>query len=56
MGEKRTGCMFCMFGVHIEKGENKFQRMKILHPKHYKYCMEKLGLKEVLEFIGVKYE
>jgi 3'-phosphoadenosine 5'-phosphosulfate sulfotransferase (PAPS reductase)/FAD synthetase len=53
MGEKRTGCMFCMFGVHLEKGENRFQRMKRSHPKQWKYCMDKLGLREVLEFIGV---
>ena len=56
MGEKRTGCMFCMFGVHMEKGENRFQRMARTHPKQYKYCMEKLGLREVLEYIGIDYK
>lgn len=56
MGEERTGCMFCMFGVHLEKGENRFQRMKHTHPAQYRYCMEELGLKEVLEYIGVAYE
>ena len=25
-GAKRTGCMFCMFGVHLEKQPNRFQR------------------------------
>ena len=35
----RTGCMFCMFGVHMEKEPNRFQRMKITHPKIYDYCM-----------------
>ena len=43
MGEKRTGCMFCMFGVHLEKGENRFQRMKKTHPKQYDLCINKLG-------------
>lgn len=52
----RTGCMFCMFGCHLEKGPNRFQRMKVTHPKQYAYCMERLGLKEVLEYIGVPYE
>lgn len=52
----RTGCMFCMFGCHLEKEPNRFQRMKVTHPKQYAYCMEKLGLKEVLEYIGVPYE
>ena len=55
-GLSRTGCMFCMFGVHLEKEPNRFQRMKVTHPKQYAYCMDKLGLREVLEYIGVPYE
>ena len=59
-GVSRTGCMFCMFGAHLEKEPNRFQRMKITHPKIYDYCMKPmsdggLGLAEVLDFIGVKY-
>jgi len=56
MGEKHTGCIYCMFGAHLDKSPNRFQRMKKHHPKLYKYCMEKLGLKEVLEYIGIEYE
>ena len=55
-GYKRTGCMFCMFGVHLETEPNRFQIMKNTHPKIYDYCMNKLGLKEILQYIGVKYE
>lgn len=55
-GCTRTGCMFCMFGCHLEKEPNRFQRMKNTHPKQYEYCMDKLGLKEVLDYIGVPYE
>ena len=51
----RTGCMFCMFGVHLEKEPNRFQRMKITHPKQYDYCINKLGIGEVLDYIGVPY-
>lgn len=35
-GCKRTGCVFCGFGCHMEKGESRFQRLKRTHPKHYK--------------------
>ncbi len=52
---KRTGCMFCMFGVHCEKSPNKFEIMKITHPKLYDYCINQLGCGKVLDFIGVKY-
>lgn len=55
-GQDRTGCMFCLFGVHLEandRGENKFQRMYRTHPKLWLYCMEKLGLRPVMEFMGL---
>lgn len=57
----RTGCVFCGFGCHLEKEPNRFQRLKITHPKLWNYCMKPwseggLGMKEVLEYIGVKTE
>jgi len=56
MGFTATGCMFCMFGVHFEKGENRLQRMRRTHPKHYDYCINKLGCGKVLDFLGVDYK
>jgi len=61
MGYDRTGCMFCMYGVHLEKGENRFQRMQRTHPKQHEYCMKEstkggLGLAKVLDYINVPYE
>lgn len=38
-GCDRTGCIFCGFGVHFEKGETRFQRLAKTHPKQYEYCM-----------------
>lgn len=55
-GEQRTGCMFCGFGCHLEKEPNRFQRMAKTHPKQYNYCINQLGLGEVLEYIGVEYK
>lgn len=54
-GEQRTGCIFCMFGIMSDKTPNRFQRLKETHPQIYDYCINKLGLKEVLDYIGVKY-
>jgi len=56
MGYNRTGCMFCMFGVQLENNPNKFQKMAITHPQLYKYCIENLGLGNVLDFIGIDYK
>lgn len=53
MGEERTGCIFCMFGIHMEEVPNRFQRLAKTHPKQYKFCMEKLGLREVLELLKI---
>ena len=55
-GITRTGCIYCMFGVHLEKKPNRFQSLKKTHPKLHKYCIEKLGLKKVLEYIDIEYE
>lgn len=69
-GCNRTGCIFCMFGCHLEKEPNRFQRLKDTHPKQYNYCIgggemvdgkwqpskEGLGLGKVLDYIGVKYD
>lgn len=38
-GCERTGCIFCGFGCHLEKGETRFQRLAKTHPKQYEYCM-----------------
>ena len=69
-GCDRTGCIFCMFGGHLEKEPNRFQRLKETHPRQYEYCIgggemvdgkwqpnkEGLGLGHVLDYIGVKYD
>lgn len=69
-GCNRTGCIFCMFGCHLEKEPNRFQRLKETHPRQYKYCIgggemvdgnwqpsnEGLGLGYVLDYIGVNYK
>lgn len=38
-GCNRSGCIFCGFGCHLEKGETRFQRLAKTHPKQYAYCM-----------------
>lgn len=69
-GLSRTGCVFCGFGVHLDKTPNRFQQLKITHPKQYDYCINGgeylngnwqpnesgLGIGKVLDFIGVPYE
>lgn len=55
-GETATGCYACMFGIHMEKGENRFQRMYRSHPKHWKQVMDGFGCRKVMEFIGLPVE
>lgn len=52
-GCDRTGCMFCLFGIHKDQAPNRFQRMKETHPKQYRYCMKELGVEAVLDYLGV---
>ncbi len=51
----RTGCIACGFGVHLEKNPNRFERMKEEYPKQYNYYFNKLGYKEICDYIGIKY-
>lgn len=53
-GWDRTGCMFCMYGIHKDD-PNKFQLMKETHPKLYKFCIDKLELGKVLDFMSISY-
>lgn len=69
-GCNRTGCIFCLFGIHLEPEPNRMQRLKETHPRQYEYCInggemvdgkwqpnkEGLGLGKVLDYIGVKYD
>lgn len=38
-GVNRTGCVYCMFGCHLDAAPNRFQRLKETHPTQYKYCI-----------------
>ena len=38
MGYSRTGCIFCMFGITIDR--ERFLRLKATHPKQWEYCMK----------------
>ncbi len=56
-GCKRTGCMFCGYGAHLEKSPNRFERMKQTHPGLYAYIMKPtedggLGYQEIIDWIN----
>ena len=38
-GCERTGCIFCAFGEHLNKGKSKFQMLAKTHPRQYEYCI-----------------
>lgn len=38
-GCSRTGCVYCGFGFHLEKGETRFQRLAKTHPRLYEYAI-----------------
>jgi 3'-phosphoadenosine 5'-phosphosulfate sulfotransferase (PAPS reductase)/FAD synthetase len=54
-GEKRTNCMYCLYGCQSEKEPNKFQRMRLTHPQEYDYAINVLRLGEVMDYLGIKY-
>lgn len=68
-GCNRSGCIYCLFGSHLEKGKSRFERLKETHPKLYNYCINGgefvdgnwqpnqngLGLKFVMDYINQLY-
>lgn len=69
-GARRTGCIFCGFGAHLDRGETRFERLKRTHPKQYAYCMgggaydedglwkpnrEGLGMAHVIDDLNARY-
>lgn len=50
-GYNSTGCVFCLFGLQLQKN-NKFDLLKISHPKLYNYCMNHLKMREVIDYIN----
>lgn len=36
---QRTGCVYCGFGFHLEKGKTRFQRLAETHPRLYEYAI-----------------
>ena len=67
--QKRTGCVFCGYGCHLEKEPNKFQILANTDHHLYDYCMrggkydesgiwvpdKGLGMAKVLDFINIKW-
>lgn len=56
-GCRRTGCMFCGFGCHLESGEGRFVMMKRTHPKLYEWIMKSkedggLDYKNVIDWLN----
>ena len=55
-GCHRTGCMFCLYGAHLEKpGEGRLEKLRVTHPKQYDYIMRPkedggLNYKEVIDW------
>ena len=56
MGYTNTGCIFCLFGIHKEEGKNRFQLLKETHPQKWNYCMDKLGIREIMKYINLPIE
>lgn len=55
-GAKRTGCVLCGFGIHIEQRPHRFDRIRQTNPKMWENLMYKVGWGKVLDYIGVGWE
>lgn len=49
-------CAWCLFGINQEDEPNRIQKLKKDDPEIYNYCINDLGLGEVLDYIDVPYK
>lgn len=56
--ESRTGCTFCLFGMHLEPKHkpNRMQRLAMSHPLEYHIVINKCGLGNVLDYLNIPYK
>jgi 3'-phosphoadenosine 5'-phosphosulfate sulfotransferase (PAPS reductase)/FAD synthetase len=56
--ETRTGCTFCLFGIHLEdkRKANRIQRLAVSHPKYYDVVVNKCGLGEIMAYLKIPYK
>lgn len=57
-GLKRTGCMFCLYGIQYESQPNRLQKMKKSDPDLWQYCMKPFedggcGLQAVCDYMNI---
>lgn len=38
-GLDRTGCVYCAYGLYLDKGESRFEKLKKISPKQYDYSI-----------------
>lgn len=52
-GLRRTGCVFCAFGIHMDSKDGlktRFEQLKETHPRLWNYVIHRLGLGDVLRY------
>lgn len=52
-GLRRTGCVFCAFGIHMDLHDGpqtRFELLKETHPRLWDYVIHRLGLGDVLRY------
>jgi len=54
-GYMHTGCVSCGFGVHLEKGENRFQMLYRTHPSLWDAHINHYGWGNVLSYMNIPF-
>lgn len=52
--DTRNGCTTCMYGAHLEKGENRLQKLRRENPKMFKKAMDDWGYGHAMKALGIE--
>lgn len=48
----RTGCVFCLYGISYEEGENRIERLKRTHNQLYNFLINKMNVGKMLDEVN----
>jgi 3'-phosphoadenosine 5'-phosphosulfate sulfotransferase (PAPS reductase)/FAD synthetase len=48
----RSGCVFCLYGIQYEEGENRIERLNKTHNQIYNYLINKMNVGKIIDEVN----
>lgn len=51
-GVARSGCVFCLYGIQYEEGENRIEKLHKTHPLLYNFLINKMNVGKIIDEVN----